>query len=360
MTKEEQIKHYAKTQLGIDLIGISSAQPNAKAKADLKEFLQRGYQGKMKYLEDFELRTDPQKLFPGAKSIIVIGVNYYRQKAETPPDHGRIARYAWGRDYHKVFRNILKQLHKYLDENWPGQSHRPCTDSAPLLEKIYAEQAGLGFYGKNTLLINPELGSFFLLGEIVTTMELTPDSPHAGTCGNCRRCMDACPTGALIAPGQIDARRCISYLTIETKDAIPEEFGPASKNLIMGCDICQEVCPYNLQLAQPAACPGIIAKQIAGDSIPLKEILQIQTDQEYVEKFAGSPLMRPKREGLIKNAINAASNACTSQPDKYRKTFIPLLQEISVNDENENLRQIATETLKRIGTNGETISPLAP
>lgn len=347
MTKEQHIKDYAKSELGIDLVGICSAIPNAKAKADLQEFLKKGYQGEMKYLEDFELRTDPQSLLKGAKSIIMIGMNYYRKKPETPPDRGSVARYAWGRDYHKVLKKILKDFARYLKEEWPDHKYRGCVDSAPLLEKVYAQQAGLGFYGKNTLLINPEMGSFFLLGEIVTTMELKPDSPCEGTCGTCTRCIDACPTGALIAPKQIDARHCISYLTIESKDAIPHEYGSATKNLIMGCDICQEVCPYNIQLSKEAKCPGLIEKKIAGNSLSLAEILQIKTDKEYLEKFAGSPLMRSKREGLIRNTINAVVNAC-AKDTKYKSTFLPLLQNLAQTDNSQRLRQLATEAIKTI------------
>lgn len=349
MTKEEQIKKYAKEELGIDLVGICSAEPKAKAKENLHEFLKRKYQGNMEYLEEFELRTAPDSVLKGAKSIIVIGVNYYKEKPSTPPDHGRVARYAWGRDYHKVLKKILKKLVTYIETEWPNYKHKSCVDSAPLLEKVYAEQAGLGFYGKNTMLISPEIGSFFLLGEIITTMELQSDNPNEGTCGNCRRCMDACPTGALIAPQQIDARRCVSYLTIESKESIPQEFRSATKNLIMGCDICQEVCPYNLQLSKEADVPGLTETQIAGDSLSLKEILQIKTDEEYLDKFAGSPLMRPKREGLIANAINATINACTEN-QTYKSTFIPLLENIAKTDASKKLRQTAREAIRSIAS----------
>ena len=291
---------------------------------------------------------------PGAKAIIVLALNYYREKPDTPPDHGRISRYAWGRDYHKVFRGILKDLLQYLQENFPGHQHKLCVDSAPLMEKVYANQAGIGFYGKNSILISPTIGSYFLLGELVTTLDLIADTPPKtitnATCGTCTRCRDACPTGALDIPGQIDARRCISYLTIESKNPIPSEFASDTSNLIMGCDICQEVCPYNIRLAKPATHPAFTTGKIAGDQIPLAEILQICNDQQYLQRFAGSPLMRAKRLGLIKNAINAAVNAITQNPSAYKENLLPLIQKIATDDENPRLRQIATEAINKLKT----------
>lgn len=344
----QQIKTYATEKLGIDLIGICRAEPLIQARQNLQEFLDQGFHGEMKYLENPAMRTDPEQLLPGAKSVVVIALNYYREKPETPPDQGRIARYAWGRDYHKVLRSTLKELQKFLDENWPNHQHKLCVDSAPLLEKAFAEKAGLGFYGKNTTLINPHKGSFILLGEIITTLPIEPDAPRSGTCGTCTRCLDACPTKALIAPGKMDARRCISYLTLESKEEIPEEFSEASENLIAGCDICQEVCPYNQAFAQPLTFEPLKQIRIAGDSIPLEEILQIPDTETYLQRFAGSPLMRPKRHGLIKNSINAALNAIRRDRARYSPKFRPLIETIATHDENPTLRQIATRALERI------------
>lgn len=298
----------------------------------------------MKYLENPALRTDPQQLLRGAQSVIVIAVNYYREKPVTPVDHGRIARYAWGRDYHKVLKKLLKQLQAFLEKNWPDHQHKICVDSAPLLEKAFAEQAGIGFYGKNTTLISSEFGSFILLGEIITTLPLEADTPRVGTCGSCTRCLDACPTTALIAPGKMDARRCISYLTLESKSPIPEDLSGPTANLIAGCDICQEVCPYNKAFAKPLTLEPMKAVQIAGDSIPLAEILSIATDQEYLARFAGSSLMRPKRRGLVKNSINAAVNSGDPK-------FQPLLQKIAEQDGDEQLRAIALQALQKIQRN---------
>ncbi len=308
MLLSNQIKHYALNELKVDLIGITSAEPDLAGKQLLQTYVKENRQGEMHYLENAELRTNPENILPGAKSVIVIAINYYREKPETPPGHGNIARYAYGRDYHKVLRSILKKLDTYITTLDPTAKNRPCIDSAPLLEKSYAQKAGLGFLGKNTLLITKELGSFVLLGELLTTLELPADEPTEGTCGTCTRCIDACPTQAIIAPGQLDSRRCISYLTIEKRGEIPQEFHAPMKKLIFGCDICQEVCPYNKTFARPLTLEAFKEVKIAGDSLPIEEILAIQTDEEYLKKFAGSPLMRAKRTGLQRNARIAQAN----------------------------------------------------
>lgn len=344
----QQIKQYAQSQLGIDLIGFAKAEILEEARKNLNEFIAQDFQGEMAYLEDINRRTDPNYILPGSKSVIVIAINYYREQSPLPPDQGRIARYAYGRDYHKVLKKVLQQLQLYLDSNWPNHQHRLCVDSAPLMEKVYAEKAGIGFYGKNTTLISPQIGSFFLLGEILTTLDLPADSPGSGTCGSCTRCLDACPTKALIAPGKMDARRCISYLTIETPQPIPEEFSEASSNLIMGCDICQEVCPYNKAFAKPLTLEPLKSVRIAGEAIPLENILTIKTTEEYLARFAGSPLMRPKRTGLIKNALNAALNAIRQNPQIYRQKFLPLIKTIASSDQSEKLRHLAGQILGKI------------
>lgn len=348
----QQIKDHALSEIGIDVIGICDASKLIEAEKQLQEFLDNGYHGEMHYLENPALRTDPQLLLPGAQSVIVIAINYYREKPFTPADRGRVARYAWGRDYHKVLKKVLKQLQAYLDKNWPEHVHKLCVDSAPLMEKAFAEKAGIGFYGKNTTLINPQIGSFFLLGEIITTLKIEPDSKSDAiknaTCGTCTRCLEACPTQALIAPGKMDARRCISYLTIESKEAIPAEFSRATDNLIMGCDICQEVCPYNKSFAKPLKLEALKSVKIAGDSLSLEEILQIKSTDEFLARFAGSPLTRPKREGLIKNSINAAINAVRQDPTRYRQKFLPILENLSAHDTSEKIRKIAQDALIEI------------
>jgi epoxyqueuosine reductase len=304
------IKKYATKELGVDLIGITSAQADSQGQKFLREFIKAGRHGAMSYLENYRIRTQPQQLLPEAQSIIVIALNYYRKQPGTLQGYGKIARYAYGRDYHKVIKNLLKKLIKYLEELDPKSKNRACVDSAPLLEKSYALRAGLGFFGKNTTLITQKFGSFVLLGEVLTSIKLDPDQPfQGGTCGACRRCLDACPTKALSAPGQMDARKCISYLTIEHRGVIPKKLASKLGNRIFGCDICQEVCPYNLTHAKPLQFPELKKNKIAGHQLKLQDILSLRNDQEYLGRFAGSPLMRAKRAGLQRNAKNALKNS---------------------------------------------------
>ena len=342
------IKIHAQEKLGIDLVGICQAKKLPEAEKYLKEFLKSGYHGEMHYLENPALRTDPKQLLPSAESVIVIGINYYHPQSPTLPSQGKIARYAWGRDYHKVLKKVLLQLASFLEQHWPGHQHRLCVDSAPLLEKAFAKEAGLGFYGKNTTLISPQLGSYFLLGEIITSLPLKSDTPVSGSCGTCRRCLDGCPTQALLAPGKMDARRCVSYLTLESKQIIPDNLIPSLQNRLAGCDICQEVCPYNLSLAKPLQHSGLKEKAIAGDSIELEKVLTIQNDQEYLSLFAGSPLMRTKRFGLIRNALALAQNAIRKDRQKYLPLYQPLIETIATTDPHPLLRTIAKNTLQKI------------
>lgn len=308
MSITEDIKKFAREQ-GADLIGIAPAHLSNQELEHLKNFIQKGRQGNMKYLENAELRVTPQQLLPGAQSVIVIAVNYYREVPQTPKGHGRIARYAYGRDYHKVLKKILKQMAAYIESRLPNERTYACVDSSPLLEKAFAVKAGLGFIGKNTTLITKKFGSFVLLAEIITTAKLDYDSEEAGTCGTCTRCISACPTKAIVAPQELDARRCISYLTIENKEEIPQEFHKPIGNIIFGCDICQEVCPYNQAFAKPLTLQAFKEVTIAGSSLDLQEILAIDSDEQYLQKFAGSPLMRPKRKNLQRNAAIALKNS---------------------------------------------------
>jgi epoxyqueuosine reductase len=300
------IKECAKN-LGADLIGFARAEFDEEGEKNLEKFIAEGRNADMHYLENFHARVNPRALLPGAESVIVIGVNYYQEAEKTPAGYGKIARYAWGRDYHKILQGILKKLERFIVLNAPGAECKICVDSSPILEKNYAARAGLGFIGKNTTLINPQYGSFIVLGEILTTLKLKYDKPVGGTCGTCTRCLDSCPTKALIAAGKMDARRCISYLTIENKGAIKKPFHKKIGNRLFGCDTCQEVCPYNQTFAKPATHPDF-KKTIAGSSLPLKEIAAIKTDAEFLNRFAGSPLMRAKRKGLQRNARIAAKN----------------------------------------------------
>ncbi|EJI86399.1 putative iron-sulfur cluster binding protein [Alishewanella aestuarii B11] len=248
----QQIKTWAK-ELGFQSCGISRPQLGAEQEARLQQWLDAGYHGEMQYMaEHGMLRARPTELHPGTLSVISVRLDYLPKAAAfatnlADPSQAYISRYALGRDYHKLMRNRLKQLGQKIATLISDLDCRPFVDSAPILERPLAQQAGLGWIGKHSLLLAEEAGSWFFLGELLVNLELPADQPHPGDCGSCVACITSCPTGAIVAPYVVDARRCISYLTIELKDAIPTEFRPLLGNRIYGCDDCQLVCPVNRQ-----------------------------------------------------------------------------------------------------------------
>lgn len=247
-----QIKAWAK-KLGFQSCGISRPQLGAEQEPRLQQWLDAGYHGEMQYMaEHGMLRARPAELHPGTLSVISVRLDYLPKAAAfatnlADPSQAYISRYALGRDYHKLMRNRLKQLGQKIATLISDLDGRPFVDSAPILERPLAQQAGLGWIGKHSLLLAEEAGSWFFLGELLVNLELPADEPHPGDCGSCVACITSCPTGAIVAPYVVDARRCISYLTIELKDAIPTEFRPLLGNRIYGCDDCQLVCPVNRQ-----------------------------------------------------------------------------------------------------------------
>ncbi len=248
----QQIKTWAK-ELGFQSCGISRPQLGAEQEARLQQWLDAGYHGEMQYMaEHGMLRARPAELHPGTLSVISVRLDYLPKAAAfatnlADPSQAYISRYALGRDYHKLMRNRLKQLGQKIATLISDLDCRPFVDSAPILERPLAQQAGLGWIGKHSLLLAEEAGSWFFLGELLVNLELPADQPHPGDCGSCVACITSCPTGAIVAPYVVDARRCISYLTIELKGAIPTEFRPLLGNRIYGCDDCQLVCPVNRQ-----------------------------------------------------------------------------------------------------------------
>src|SRR5579862_4650773 len=294
----ERVKAKAR-ELGFDLVGITGAEPSAFA-AEYRDWLERGYAGEMTYLaRNLERRLDPRELLPDAHSVIVVGMNYYADADEGPgtpppdPDRAVFARYARGDDYHDVMTARLRTLLASLKE-WAGESTdgRVYVDAGPLLEREVARRAGLGWFGKNTMLINTRRGSYFFLGEIVTNVALPPDESAVGGCGTCTRCIDACPTGAIVEPFLLDARRCISYLTIELKGPIPDELRPAiadSGNRIFGCDICQEVCPFCQRRSIPTTEPAFLPRKVTSNSRLVDLLL---SEEEFRKQFKGSPVKR--------------------------------------------------------------------
>jgi epoxyqueuosine reductase len=245
----EQIKQKA-LELGFSACGIAAVQKLDEEELHLKSYLDRNFHGQMGYMANhFEKRLNPALLVPGAKSVVVVLLNYFPAKIQQKNDVPIVSKYAYGKDYHVVLKDKLKQLFDWIDSEIAPIQGRIFTDSAPVLEKAWAVKAGLGWIGKNGLLLNKEIGSFFFIGELIVDLELECDSPNTKKyCGTCTNCIDACPTKSLVSPSVLDSRSCISYLTIELKEDIPEELKPLLNNRIFGCDICQDVCPWNRNL----------------------------------------------------------------------------------------------------------------
>ncbi len=285
---EEKIEQYA-LSLGFDLVGFTSGKLPEKYLDAHEKWLAEDHEAGMEYMKKPRIND--------SESVIVLGKNYYYDQESLKPNHGRVARYAYGRDYHKTIKKMLKDLEKFILEADPKAETKYYVDTGPVLERAFAEQANLGFIGKNSCLISPEFGSWIFLAVIFTNQKLKPNRESIKiSCGACTRCLDACPTGAITAPGDIDARKCISYHTIENRDEIPRPIADQIQKTkrIFGCDICQEVCPHNIA-RQKTSNPE---QKIAGDQISKT---QIPTDEKFLETYAGSPLMRAKRKGLNRN-----------------------------------------------------------
>jgi epoxyqueuosine reductase len=269
----------------------------------------------MAYLaQEPERREDPTRLLPGARTIISLAVAYYQGDHGASPSEpaGRIARYAWGRDYHELVEPRLEALKAFIGEQAPGAAIRCAVDHAPLLERAYAQEAGLGFIGKHTLLITPDRGSWVLLADLITDLDLEVDAPGITQCGSCTRCLDACPTGALIGPFQLDAGRCIAYLTIEHKGDTSAETRLAMGDWLFGCDVCQEVCPYNRDQTPAPVLPGLDRAAGVGPWLPLQEAATPRSHGAFDRRFSQSPLRRAGAKGLRRNAQAIGAN----QPDR--------------------------------------------
>ncbi|MBC7790263.1 MAG: tRNA epoxyqueuosine(34) reductase QueG [Anaerolineae bacterium] len=315
---EQRVKAQA-FGLGFDLAGIASLGV-AETSAYFEEWLARGYAGEMSYLPRWAgKRRDTRLPYPGVSSAVVVALNY----GGTQPT-GPVARYARGDDYHDVMTAKLDSLHAWVE----GQLGMPVRgksyiDTGPILERDLARRAGLGWFGKNTNLLNPELGSFFFIGALLLDLELTPDAPfEADRCGTCRRCLDACPTNAFPEPRVLDSTRCISYLTIELRGAIPSNLRESMGELIYGCDICQDVCPWNVKFSRELTEPALEARDAlkAKDARTLARELLAMDEGEFRNTFSRSPLKRAKRRGLARNSAVALGNIRNSDdvPDLVR------------------------------------------
>jgi epoxyqueuosine reductase len=313
MRTADRIKTEARS-LGFALVGIAWAT-EADGFGRLREWLDRGYGGEMAYMSRYaDERRHPASVLPEVRSVVMVGMEYGASRGRQPPERhkitqnapgahapgsprlGKIARYAAGPDYHDVLRERLNRLLRWIQSEFPNVQGRGVVDTAPLLERDFARRAGLGWIGKNTMLINKYRGSYFFLGALLLDIDLSPDEPHeANHCGTCTACLDACPTDAFAGPGWLDARKCISYLTIELRSPIPEELRPGVGDWLFGCDVCQEVCPWNRK------------DDSEPESVDAAELLSL-TEEEFRERYRSTALLRTKRRGLLRNAAIALGN----------------------------------------------------
>lgn len=320
--------------LGFDWFGAAKADLLEDELNDLRQWLDEGRHGEMAWLaNDPERRADPRRVVEDCRSVVVLGLNYLREKVapedvQPPaPGFGRISKYALTRDYHRVMEKRLRRLARVIDDAVPGATSRSYVDYGPALERVWAARAGIGFQGKHTLLIHPGQGSFHFLGVVLTTAQLQPTvepaRQGAAGCGDCRRCLDACPTGAITAPWEFDARRCLSYLTIEKDGPVAEEFWPHFAGYLFGCDICQDVCPYNLSRAEPTE-ESPLGARIVPRHVALGDLLG--APEKFLETLreTSSPLKRAGVESLMRNAAIVSSENGTQHE-------LPQLNELAQN-----------------------------
>jgi epoxyqueuosine reductase len=358
MTFTESIKAEA-FRLGFQLVGVTTPGPPAHLPV-FEEWLSLGRHGEMGYLATERSRTrrsDPREILPECRSILVLGMRYPKPGRPSPPieetgsrvgarAYGRTASYAWGDDYHEVLPERLRSLVGFIENLVGGPvPNRWYTDTGPILERELAQRAGLGWIGKNTCLIHPELGSYFLLAEILLGIELESDQPVVTDhCGSCTRCLEACPTACILPDRTIDATRCISYLTIELKGSIPFELRPQMGEWVFGCDVCQEVCPWNIRFAKDggyALSPR--------PSIPEPDLFEeiSLSREEFNRKFKGSPIKRAKRRGYLRNVAVAIGNQASGAP--FSQTAIDVLREALLSEPEGLVRGHVAWALGQIG-----------
>ncbi|MGB7022629.1 MAG: tRNA epoxyqueuosine(34) reductase QueG [Candidatus Acidiferrales bacterium] len=360
--------------IGFELCGVAPAEEFEELRR-LPEWLERGYAGEMRYLHDAR-RASAENVLPGTRSVIVCALNYnaafpYSTVADTiaatideldEPDarkpRGWISRYAWGSDYHDVMKSKLEELLAWMRAEFHDAFQAlSYVDTGPVLERVAAKYAGLGWLAKNTCLINQQMGSWLFLGVILTDLELTPSLPHGGApsadrCGSCRRCIDACPTEAIVAPYVLDARRCIAYLTIELRGSIPQEFRPAMSNMVFGCDICQDVCPWNRK-APATQIAEFLPRRISADTsatmsdqvfaprektagaffAPALDWLVSLDEEEFRKVFRGSPVKRTKWRGLIRNVCVALGNSHITPENPAYHPIVQRLEQLETGDD---------------------------
>jgi epoxyqueuosine reductase len=305
--------------LGFDLCRFAKADIPEHA-VQFREWLDRGAVGEMNYLaRNAEKRCDPHRVLPEAKTVIILALNYFQGRRVEAA--GRVARYAWGDDYHRLIEKKLAVLDDFLRRH--GGTQKCYVDTGPVLERDHAATAGIGWHGKSTMLLNRQLGTWFFLAEILTTVEFAPDPPQKDYCGRCTRCIDACPTGAITAPHQVDARRCISYLTIELKGSIPVGLRPMIGDRIYGCDDCLDACPWNRFAKVSRETAFAMRGEVA--AMKLRDYLSLD-EEKFRRLFRDSPVKRTKRRGLLRNVCVALGNVGT-------KDDLPALEKASADPE---------------------------
>ena len=342
-TLTQQIQAHA-NELGFELVGIIPAA-HSETIARYREWIENGYAGKMNYLEKhLSLKTDVRQLLAEAKSVISLAMNYYTldppKALAQDPGRGQISRYAWGDDYHELIRERLLALVTFIKQIAESElKTRVCVDTAPIIEREYAQKAGIGWIGKNTNLIHWRSGSWYFLAEVLVNIALESDTPELrGSCGTCTRCIEACPTDAIVEPNLLDSRLCISYLTIELKESIPKALRPEIGNWIFGCDICQEVCPWNSKAVSTTE-PGFQPRD--GNLAPKLLSLMGMTQEAFSRRFKGSPIKRAKRRGFLRNVLVAIGNWGSQRA-------VPALRD-ALADEEPLVRSHAAWALGRIG-----------
>ncbi|HJQ96892.1 MAG TPA: tRNA epoxyqueuosine(34) reductase QueG [Candidatus Polarisedimenticolaceae bacterium] len=329
-------------EAGFDAVGVAAATRLPRDGAALAAWLSGNKEAGMAWMaRDPEKRSDPEALLPGCRCVVVVAMNYWPGEEEAHPRHGRarVALYARGRDYHRVLGEKLEALREWLDAE-AGSTSRSFVDTGPVLERAWAERAGIGWIGKNANLLTRERGSWLLLGEILTTAELVPDAgPHAEFCGTCTACLDACPTGAIEAPGVVNAHRCISYWTIEHRGPIPEERREGLADWIFGCDVCQTVCPWNVSFAESTPPAKLSRRDDLRDLDPI-EILSLD-ETSFRARYSGTALMRATWRGMRRNACVVLGNTKDARA-------LPALRE-ALDDDDPVVREHAAWAIARMG-----------
>lgn len=318
-------------ELGFLLVGVTSPEPPQHFDV-FSRWLEAGRHGEMGYLageRSLERRADPRQILPECQSILSLAAPYPSpgDPGQVAPGRGKVAAYAWGDDYHDVLPGLLKALVEYIEaEAGHPVPNRWYTDTGPVLERDLAQRAGLGWIGKNTMLINPKRGSYFLLAEILLGIELEPDPPFTlDGCGSCTRCLDACPTGCILPDRTIDANRCISYLTIELKGSIPEDLRPQVGEWVFGCDVCQQVCPWNRRFAGPSTEASLAGERVLSprSNVPAPDLVEEirLTAEEFNQKFKKSPVKRAKRRGYLRSVAVALANCARGGDERAEEAL---------------------------------------